>query len=224
VILTSDIHKGFINNSPTICTFLDIKGAFDNVVPNILIQDLKNISIPAQIRMFILNLICERQLHFVIDGNMADPFLSLKGTPQGSTLSLILFDIYQEDIVNYLHNESNILLYADIVIYSTANNIHLAYKSVQNTLDRIAKYLRNRGLNLSPEKSQWMVFIRSRILPVLPSLKICGSSVPRIIAARFLEIIFDSGMSGSVLIDILVVGYLMGFAPSPLTQFISIDV
>jgi len=73
VILTSDIHKGFINNSPTIRPFLDIKGAFDNVVPNILIQDLINIGIPARIRMFILNLICEKQLHFVIDGNLVGP-------------------------------------------------------------------------------------------------------------------------------------------------------
>jgi len=162
VILTSDIYKGFINNSPTICAFLDIKRAFDNVVPNILIQDLKNIGIPA--RMFISNLICERQLHFVIDSNMAGPFLSPKGTPQGSILSLILFDIYLKDIVNYLHSESNILLYADdIVIYSTANNLHLPHKSVQNTLNRIAKYLRDRGLDLSPEKSQWMIFTRTQI-------------------------------------------------------------
>jgi len=76
VILTSDIHKGLINNSPTISAFLDMQGAFDNVIPNILIQDLKNIGISARVRMFILNLICERQLHFAIDGNMISHFLS----------------------------------------------------------------------------------------------------------------------------------------------------
>jgi len=123
VILTSDIYKGFVNNSSTICAFLDIKGAFDNIIPNILIQNLKNIDIPARIRKFILNLICERQFHFVNDGNKTGPFLSHKGTPQGSILSPILFDIYLKDIVNHLHSESNILLYADdIVVYSTVKN------------------------------------------------------------------------------------------------------
>jgi len=78
-----------MNNSPTICAFLDLKRAFDDVVPNILIQDLKNIGIPARIRMFILNLICERQLHFIIDGNKAGPFLSLKVSLKD--LSLVLF-------------------------------------------------------------------------------------------------------------------------------------
>jgi len=47
VILSCDVHKRFINNSPTISIFLDIKGAFDDVIPNILIQDLHKIGIPA---------------------------------------------------------------------------------------------------------------------------------------------------------------------------------
>jgi len=91
VILSSGSHKWFINNSLTISAFLDIKGAFDNVIPNILIQDLKNIGIPARVRMFILNLISSRSLHFVVDGNKTGPFLSHKGTPQEFTLSLVLF-------------------------------------------------------------------------------------------------------------------------------------
>jgi len=67
---------------------------------------------------------------------MTDPFLSLKGTSQGSTLSPILFDIYLKDIVNHLHKNSHILLYADdIVIYSTSNDILLARDSVQKSLD-----------------------------------------------------------------------------------------
>jgi len=52
VILSSDVHKGFINNSSTIAIFLDIKGAFDNVIPNILIKELGKIGISAHVRKF----------------------------------------------------------------------------------------------------------------------------------------------------------------------------
>jgi len=69
VILSSEIHKGFISKSITFAAFLDIKGAFDNVITNILVQELENIGIPAKVRMFISNLISSRVLHFVVDGN-----------------------------------------------------------------------------------------------------------------------------------------------------------
>jgi len=145
--------------------------------------------------MFILNLICERQLHFVVDHNLSGPFFSLKGTLRDSTFSSILFDIYLKDIVNHLHPKSKILLYADdIVIYFTANNIHLMLKSVQLFLDCITEYLRLRGLDLSPEKSNWIVFTRARILPPLSSLKILGISVPKIYVVKFLGIVLDTSL------------------------------
>jgi len=85
-VLCIDIHRGFIKGKLTVAAFLDIKGAFDNVVPNILVQDLRDIGIPARLRRFILNLICERQIFFVADGALKGPYHSHKGTPQGSTL------------------------------------------------------------------------------------------------------------------------------------------
>jgi len=138
-----------------------------------------------------------------------------------------LFNIYLKDIVNHLHPKSKILLYADnIVIYFTDKNIHHAYKSVQLSLDSITNYLRFRELDLSPEKSKWMVFTRARILPPLPSLKILGSSVPGAYAVKFLGIVLDAGLSskdhfryiihkGSILVDILILltGIWLGSHP-----------
>jgi len=138
-----------------IAAFLDIKGAFDNVIPNILIQDLEDIGVPACVRMFIYNLISSRSLHFVVEGNKTDPLQSYKGTLQGSTLSPLLFDLYLRNIVKHLHHSTRILLYADdITIYSTSSNPLKAFQSIQNSLDRISNFLMNRGLELSPEKSQ----------------------------------------------------------------------
>jgi len=116
----------------------------------------------------------------VINDTLSGSFFSHKGTPQGSTLSLILFDIYLKDITKHLHPKSKILLYADdIVIYFTNKDPLKAYKSVQASLDRTATYLWQCGLELSPKKSNWLVFTRGRNLPSLDSLKIFGNPVPR---------------------------------------------
>jgi len=46
-ILTNHIHLAFMNRSPLLAVFLDIAGAFDNVIPNILVQDLRLLGFPA---------------------------------------------------------------------------------------------------------------------------------------------------------------------------------
>jgi len=42
VVLTNRIYSSFLNNAYTIAVSLDIAGAFDNVIPSILIQELRN--------------------------------------------------------------------------------------------------------------------------------------------------------------------------------------
>jgi len=151
VILSSEIHKSFINQSVTIGAFLDIKGAFDNVVPNILIQDLEDTGIPARIGMFVYNLISSRSLHFVVEGNKIGPFLAYKGTPQESTLSPLLFDIYLRKITSCIHHNTRIILYTDdITIYSTSSNPIVAFQSIQKSLDGISEFFKYRGLEVFP--------------------------------------------------------------------------
>lgn len=84
VILTNFIHSAFLKNQYAVGIFLDIKGAFDNVIPSILIRDLEDIGIPALLRKFFENLIHTRYNYFVKNGSLTFPYTSNKDTPQGS--------------------------------------------------------------------------------------------------------------------------------------------
>lgn len=202
--LTTNIRTGFIQNSPTVTVFLDIAGAFD-VILHILIDDLKEIGIPTPIRKFIENYISKRHLYFVIDGTLSSPFDSYKGTPQGSTLSPILFNIYLKDINSNLHPESRILQYADdVVIYSTQRNIETAIAFVQESINNIYSYLRQRGLELSPNKSNCVIFSQSKRYQEVPTIKINNSIVPRVYSHKFLGVILDDKLSGKLQLNALI--------------------
>jgi len=81
IILTNRIHSAFLNNASTIAVFLDIAGAFDNVIPNILIQELRNEGFLACFCKFIKSLLAERLIYALRNGDFSDPLIIHKGIP-----------------------------------------------------------------------------------------------------------------------------------------------
>ena len=63
-ILISEVYTAFMKNKFAVVVPLDIKGAFDNVNPNILLEDLSILNFPFKIRMFIFNLLTNRNVTF----------------------------------------------------------------------------------------------------------------------------------------------------------------
>lgn len=80
----SFIHASLISHKIMVCAFLDIKGAFDNVCLDILIEDLKRLGVPACTLRFIFKILVERHVYFVVNGTLRGPFTSRRGTSQSS--------------------------------------------------------------------------------------------------------------------------------------------
>jgi len=65
-----------------VAIFLNITGAFDNVIPGILIQELRDEDFPACFCKFLDNLLSERLIFAVGNADLTDPLVTHKGIPQ----------------------------------------------------------------------------------------------------------------------------------------------
>ncbi|XP_071572848.1 uncharacterized protein [Temnothorax nylanderi] len=198
VILINAIHQGFIDGKFTVCAFLDIAGAFDNVRPEVLDEDLRKVGVPASMRCFISNLLRDRRIFFSRDGDIQGSFNAHKGTPQGSILSPLLYNLYTRDIDRHLNPGVHSLEYADdVMVYFTHKSIKEAFRLLKNSLKALNSFLRARGLDLAPAKSRYMIFTRKRTYQ-LPedSITIDGVDVPLTNEHRVLGIIMDSKLTG----------------------------
>ncbi|XP_077278667.1 uncharacterized protein LOC143906439 [Temnothorax americanus] len=197
ITLTNNIKAGFLKGAYTVAAFLDIDGAFDNVLPHILVKDQFNIGVPAHFRKFILNLVSNRFVFYAQNGEKIGPLYSRKGTPQGSILSPTLFNIYIKDITKLINPDCRILLYADnVVIYSINKNLDAAIYSINDSIHKIYEFLLARGLSLSSVKSQSMIFSHKKKLPMfIPDIAIMDNPIPYCEVVRFLGILLDPRLS-----------------------------
>lgn len=122
-ILQSDIYNNWNANSNTYSLFLDVKGAYNNVLWDILIPKLTRLKLPVPMVRFIFNLISSREVHFkFMDVDIIRH--THKGLPQGCVLSPTLYSIYVADLEEFLQYNPNIktLQYADVCLYISLSN------------------------------------------------------------------------------------------------------
>lgn len=91
------------------------------------------------------------------------------------------------------------------MIFSASGNIDIAAARVQSILNNIANYLSNRGLLISPEKSQIMVFNKNKYpIGLNRNLVINNSTIPRTPSTRFLGVWLDEKLIGKAHLQYLI--------------------
>jgi hypothetical protein len=89
-MLTPDISTSFEMKKQTVAAFLDVSGANDNVLIDVLCGVMLEKELPLGIVRFMLSLLWCKTLVFCVGGDECVILTGYKGLPQGSVLSLFL--------------------------------------------------------------------------------------------------------------------------------------
>ena len=196
-VLTLEIDNAFKNKSQVLTAFLDVSGAFNNVLPDILLKKLAKIGVSTKFLKFIKSLIHERFIY--TSDNMINPRTVYKGVAQGGVLSPLLYLIYVADIEEGLSSSNKLLQFADdIAIYRITNNVESSLIDFQNSIEKIGNNLYELGLDLSPKKTAFLCFNRKQKFNTENiQIEVNGNCIKSSLSGRFLGVNFDTRLKFS---------------------------
>lgn len=106
-----DVEVSLQKKHDVLAAYLDVSGAFNDVIIDILLQKLANIGCPLNLLKFIKFQMYERKIMTEITEN--DVRYISRGVPQGGVLSPLLYCIYVSNIIDNVPKSVKVSQFAD---------------------------------------------------------------------------------------------------------------
>ena len=192
LLLKNQIEVNKANKLKTSTLFLDVKGAFDHVSKNRLIQVLVNLKLPISLISWTSSFLEDRILRLAFDNNIEEFKPINTGIPQGSPISPILFLIYIRDLfkLDLVYHLSYI---DDITLIASSKS----FKKNINILEREAKSLIELGVEYAikfDDKTELIHFYSGKKEAALSLNLPNGNIISPSKTVRWLGIYFDSNL------------------------------
>ena len=134
---------------------LDLKKAYDSVDHNLLIRKLSNLGLPTVYLKILSNWLAHRTFTVLVNGIESTLRKATRGLPQGSTLSVLLWQLFTYDFP--LQNQegiSNICAFMDdYAIFNSAHSKEALDCALQNSISEISMWCKNNKLVINTEKT-----------------------------------------------------------------------
>ncbi|GFX13822.1 putative RNA-directed DNA polymerase from transposon X-element [Trichonephila clavipes] len=133
--------------------------------------------------IFIFNFLAVRYFNVRIGHSSSHKFIQDQGVPQGSVLSVTLFNIHMSNILHQLPPSVRGMLYVDdLQVSCQGSDMRLIERQLQTTVNRLVQWC---------DQSSCVHFCRKRNLHPEPSIHIGHIQIPVVSAVRFVGVFFD---------------------------------
>jgi hypothetical protein len=196
VRLESFVREAFIRGEHAVAVFFDLEKAYDTTWKYGILQDLRNAGLRGRLTNFVSNFLANRKFRVRVGSCMSDTYKQEMGVPQGSILSVTLFVLKINSIVECLPaGVRGSLFVDDFLICYRSKSMHSIERVLQGCLQRIESWADNNGFRFSKSKTVCMHFCTKHTLHPDPCLKLYNCEVPVVSETKFLGLIFDSKLS-----------------------------
>lgn len=137
-MLKWEAQEAFQKKQHLIAVFLDVEKAYDTMWRWRVLETLKRWNITGNLWNYIKNFLSDRTFSVMVGTSESSVYTMENGTPQGSPLSVTLFQIAINDIINACIKPTITILYADdILLLTRSKSINFLEWKMQETLDSI---------------------------------------------------------------------------------------
>ncbi|XP_037508831.1 uncharacterized protein LOC119385478 [Rhipicephalus sanguineus] len=187
---------------------LDLEKAFDNIHHSFILDSISNLGLGASFHAFVRSFLEGRSALLKVGDKMA---LSNRGTPKGSVISPLLFNIAMVGLSEGLGKIQGIghtVYVDDITIWCAGGSDGHTESALQEAIDYTESFLQDTGLRCSPSKSELLLNRPSRLgrkpkdwKPLAESdINLhtkSGDIIPRVPSIRILGMIVESSGTNS---------------------------
>ena len=194
--LESHICEAFAKNHHQVTVFFDLEKAYDTAWCHGILLTLHEFGLRGRLPNFIKGFLSDRVLRVRV-GNVVSEAQALDdGVPQGSILSVTLFAVAINGVIDVLPDGVHSSLYVDdLSISFSAARMPLIERKLQLSIRRVSRWTADRGFRFSASKTVTMHFCRLRGIHPDPDLYIDGRRISCVESSRYLGLIFDSRLT-----------------------------
>ena len=191
VTLSTFIMNNFLRKRQTVAVFFDLEKAYDTCWRAGILRTLHTWGLRGRLPLFLQAFLKDRMFRVRVGSVLSDTFYQENGVPQGSVLSVALFAIAINPIMDCLTAEvSGSLFVDDFAIYCSAQRTCLLERRLQRCLDRLYSWSVSNGFRFSTEKTVCINFWRYKeFLP--PILRLGPVVLPFVETTKFLGLMVD---------------------------------